>query len=184
MPKCNKEHMSRCSPLEFRLPFLGQTKWEFREGSPPFDRKAGRFQCLGEPHGAGGAQQQQLGSFWWLDGFVGIRWDSVVGWQIDVGVRLRYLSVSKNRGSPKSSTFDRVFHYKSSILGYPYFWKHPFECTVTWTCNFCQSPACKAQVQRASERQFWHWPGVKQKKLEKLPVVFFWGVGLFNWRVQ
>ena len=22
--------------------------------------------------------------------------------------------------------FNRVFHYKPSILGYPYFWKHPF----------------------------------------------------------
>ena len=27
---------------------------------------------------------------------------------------------------PKSSNFNRVFHYKPSILGYPYFWKHPF----------------------------------------------------------
>ena len=26
---------------------------------------------------------------------------------------------------PKSSNFNRVFQYKPSILGYPYFWKHP-----------------------------------------------------------
>ena len=26
---------------------------------------------------------------------------------------------------PKSSIFNRVFHYKPSILGYPYSWKHP-----------------------------------------------------------
>ena len=26
----------------------------------------------------------------------------------------------------KSSIFNRVFHYKPSILGYPYFWKHPY----------------------------------------------------------
>ena len=26
---------------------------------------------------------------------------------------------------PKSSHFNRVFHYKPFILGYPYFWKHP-----------------------------------------------------------
>ena len=26
---------------------------------------------------------------------------------------------------PKSSIFNRVFHSKPSILGYPYFWKHP-----------------------------------------------------------
>ena len=34
------------------------------------------------------------------------------------------MGVSKNRGTPKSSNFNRVFHYKPSILGYPYFWKH------------------------------------------------------------
>ena len=27
---------------------------------------------------------------------------------------------------PKSSIFNKVFHYKPSILGYPYFWKHPY----------------------------------------------------------
>ena len=36
------------------------------------------------------------------------------------------LGVSTNNGAPKSSTFNGVFHYKPSILGYPYFWKHPF----------------------------------------------------------
>ena len=36
------------------------------------------------------------------------------------------MDVSKNSGTPKSSIlYDRVFHYKPSILGYPYFWKHP-----------------------------------------------------------
>ena len=36
------------------------------------------------------------------------------------------LDVSENRGTPKSSIFIGVFHYKPSILGYPYFWIHPF----------------------------------------------------------
>ena len=27
---------------------------------------------------------------------------------------------------PESSIFNRGFHYKPSILGYPYFWKHPY----------------------------------------------------------
>ena len=36
------------------------------------------------------------------------------------------LGVSENRDTPKSSHFSRIFHYKPSILGYPYFWKHPF----------------------------------------------------------
>ena len=28
--------------------------------------------------------------------------------------------------SPQISHFSRVFHYKPSMLGYPYFWKHPY----------------------------------------------------------
>ena len=36
------------------------------------------------------------------------------------------MGVSLNGGTPKSSHFDRVFHYKPSILGYLYFWKHPY----------------------------------------------------------
>ena len=38
------------------------------------------------------------------------------------------MDVSENMGGvpPKSSHFSRVFHYKPSILGYPYFWKHPY----------------------------------------------------------
>ena len=37
-----------------------------------------------------------------------------------------YMGVSKNRGITKSSHFNRVFHYKPSILRYHYFWKHPY----------------------------------------------------------
>ena len=37
-----------------------------------------------------------------------------------------YLDLSENSGfSPQIIHFNRVFHYKPSILGYPYFWKHP-----------------------------------------------------------
>ena len=42
-----------------------------------------------------------------------------------LGRRIQNLGVSKNRGTPKSSILIGVFHYKPSILGYPYFWKHP-----------------------------------------------------------
>ena len=35
------------------------------------------------------------------------------------------MGVSKNRGYPQIMNFNRIFHYKPSILGYPYFWKHP-----------------------------------------------------------
>ena len=37
-----------------------------------------------------------------------------------------YMDVSKNSGTPKSSILIRVVHYKPSILGSPYFWKHPY----------------------------------------------------------
>ena len=36
------------------------------------------------------------------------------------------MDVSLNGGTPKSSIKNRVFHYKPSILGYPYYWKHPY----------------------------------------------------------
>ena len=31
-----------------------------------------------------------------------------------------------------SEHFNRVFHYKPSILGYPYFWKHPYWHLIFW----------------------------------------------------
>ena len=40
------------------------------------------------------------------------------------GTLFLQIGVSKNNGTPKSSILI-VFHYKPSILGYPYFWKHP-----------------------------------------------------------
>ena len=48
--------------------------------------------------------------------------------------RLDSLGVSKNSGfSPQIIHFNRVFHYKPSILGYHYFWKHPYsEATGGW----------------------------------------------------
>ena len=36
------------------------------------------------------------------------------------------MGCSKNNCIPKIMNFNRVFHYKPSILGYPYFWKHPY----------------------------------------------------------
>ena len=37
-----------------------------------------------------------------------------------------YMSVSENSGTPQIIHLNRVFHSKPSILGYPYFRKHPF----------------------------------------------------------
>ena len=40
------------------------------------------------------------------------------------------MGVSKNKGTPKSSIFHRVFHYKPSILGYHHFRKHPYQALL------------------------------------------------------
>ena len=37
------------------------------------------------------------------------------------GVSKKYCS-----GTPKKINFNRGFHYKPSILGYQYFWNHPY----------------------------------------------------------
>ena len=37
-----------------------------------------------------------------------------------------HMDVSENYGYPQIIHFNRVFHYKPSILGYRYFWKHPY----------------------------------------------------------
>jgi len=42
------------------------------------------------------------------------------------------LGVSKNSGTPKSSILIGFSIYKPSILGYPYFWKHPFLSLLFW----------------------------------------------------
>ena len=49
------------------------------------------------------------------------------------------LDVSENSGfSPKIIHCNGVFHYKSSILGYPYFWKPPPD--APWDGNICTQP--------------------------------------------
>ena len=40
--------------------------------------------------------------------------------------RGHYMDVSENSDTPKSSISIGFFHYKPSILGYPYSWKHPY----------------------------------------------------------
>ena len=49
--------------------------------------------------------------------------------------QLKDMDVSENNGTPKTSNFNRVFHYKPCILGYPCFWKHPYGrqwCSMIW----------------------------------------------------
>ena len=52
------------------------------------------------------------------------------------------MGVSENNG-----TLNRFFPYKSSILGYPYFWKHPYHYIITITIISSQSLS-RVTVQR------------------------------------
>ena len=62
------------------------------------------------------------------------------------------MGVSKNRGNPQIIHFNRVFHYKPSILGFsPYFWKHPYHETLMHPSDY-QTLNC--QHWQASPR----WP--------------------------
>ena len=59
-----------------------------------------------------------------------------------------HVGVSKNRGTPKIIHFNRVFHYKPWILGYPYFWKHP--CGLPKPTAFmASSQSCLPELQAA-----------------------------------
>ena len=58
--------------------------------------------------------------------YVGQGWDPTL-----ITNQQEYVDVSENSGfSPQIIHFNRVFHYKPSILGYPYFWKHPCRCAA------------------------------------------------------
>ena len=55
---------------------------------------------------------------------------------------------------PNHPFVHRVFHYKPSILGYPYFWKHPYMMVISYT-------TCKRIGEMAShshERLGLSWP--------------------------
>ena len=45
-------------------------------------------------------------------------------------------------GTTQIGYFNRVFHYKPSILGYPYFWKHPYP--TLWNAH--DAPVVLAQI--------------------------------------
>ena len=58
------------------------------------------------------------------------------------------MDVSENSGTPKSSIFNRVFHYKPSILGHHYFWKHPYIARGL-CCTSLRPSCCKCPWTRA-----------------------------------
>ena len=65
------------------------------------------------------------------------------------------MDVSENSGfSPQIIHFNRVFRYKPSILGYPCFWKHPYNRVIL--VNLVDQEARRTETERSNltERQF------------------------------
>ena len=63
---------------------------------------------------------------------------------------------------PQIIHFNRVFHYKPSISGYPYFWKHPF----AWIC-LCSLAKRFITIECPFARTLWH--------LNQMQVLMGWG---------
>ena len=60
-------------------------------------------------------------------------------WYICKYMRIIY-GCFRKRWYPQIIHFHRAFHYKPSILGLPYFWKHPydFHVCIIWVDSFLQ----------------------------------------------
>ena len=74
---------------------------------------------------------------------------------------------------PQIIHFNRVFHYKPSILGYPYFWKHPHG----WGWNFPKLPCRSEQIQHSFDSNHRNLLSLVQKKKTwnpPVPTAQFW----------
>ena len=66
-----------------------------------------------------------------------------------------YIGVSKNRATPKSFILIGFSIIKPSILGHPYFWKHPIHCN---SCPFIPPFIAVAMPCRFVSVPFESWP--------------------------
>ena len=117
----------------FKMPFWGDMLVPWRVISlliPPYPKLP-----LRDP------SQMQFDLLWIRDGFVrcvffvGPKSYPLPMYPYGKSLYKAYMDVSENSGTPKSSHFNRVFHYKPSILGYLYFWKHPYGGIYGWKRN-------------------------------------------------
>ena len=70
--------------------------------------------------------------------------------------------------SQKPSILNRVFHYKPSILGYPYFWKHP---SRWWQLKYfleCSSRTLGFHDPILTRTYFFRWVETRNHQLEKI----------------
>ena len=58
---------------------------------------------------------------------------------------------------PQIIHFNRVFHYKPSILGYPYFWKHPNQYNFFIEGITCTSITYNACISACGVGGAWIW---------------------------
>ena len=54
-----------------------------------------------------------------------VKWSPRLGNSVLLVTFFRWIGCFRKYWYPKSSIFNRGFNYKPSVLGYPYFWKHP-----------------------------------------------------------
>ena len=115
----------------------------------------------GAAAGAGGATCASWPNVWRSD-----------GWKVTklVTKKNTYWVFSLNGGTPKSSHFNRVFHYKPSILGYPYFWKHPYG---SWNLE-----SMKYLMMTEIKSKFGVWQGFVHVQMWKANNMQRWSDGL------
>ena len=96
------------------------------------------------------------------------------GWNVSflfLGKRFLHMGVSLNGGTPKSSIWRWIFHYKSSILGYPLF----LETSIS-------SQGETRKMMATNPMITWHWISAKKKQhtckcpqsYSLVPEIHFW----------
>ena len=82
-------------------------------------------------------------------------------WHKSSKIQKDYMDVSENNGTPKSSILIGFSHYKPSVLGYPYFRKHPYIlCLVLdFQCKVRRKPVLFLQ----SCQLFWDIQNVEKQ---------------------
>ena len=79
-------------------------------------------------------------------------------------------------GPPNHPYLYRVFHYKPSILGYPYFWKHPFYNKENDHFTTLTLPAARTFPSRISLFQdLWH---LRRRIPAKVKIVQTWDLSI------
>ena len=92
-----------------------------------------------------------------------------------------YMGVSLNGGTPTSSILIGIFHYKLSILGYPYFWKYPHVDAST-----CSNGPCIWESNQVGDltnsSSLSMWPCVPRSQIFLFQKVYTWKWMVGRWK--